>query len=70
MEDQSFSIAEAKRLVHGQAVEVKVAQEYVPAVIQGHPKVTPTAVYLDVLTKEKFIIKVHYTFIRKPQEPR
>lgn len=61
-----FSLEEAKKLVHNQEVEVKVSDgQYAPARIQGYPKITPTAVYLDVLTSEEFRMKVHYSFLRK-----
>ena len=61
-----FSLEEAKKLVHNQEVEVKVADgQYSPARIQGYPKITPTAVYVDVLTPDKFQMKVHYSFLRK-----
>lgn len=61
-----FSLDEAKKLVHNQEVQVKVADgQYAPATIQGYPKVTHSAVYVDVLTKDKFRMKVHYSFLRK-----
>jgi len=65
---REFSIDEARKLVHGQAVEVKVADgQYLPGTVQGYPKITPSAVYLDVLTSNEFRMKIHFSFIRKPQ---
>jgi len=65
---REFSIDEARKLVHGQAIEVKVADgQYLPGTIQGYPKITPTAVYLDVLAGERFRTKIHFSFLRKPQ---
>jgi len=61
-----FTLQEAKNLVHNQEVQVKVADgQYAPARIQGYPKITPTAVYLDILTQDEFRMKVHYSFLRK-----
>ena len=65
---REFSMDEARKLVHGQAIEVKVADgTYLPGTIQGYPKITPSAVYLDVLAVNEFRMKIHFSFIRKPQ---